>query len=168
MFRWPIYTGLVGCLSTYTSNFAALYKISFDIVSNITSITSLNTRVSTECVWQVSENCFGDQQLTELLQQFTDLRKSNRIEAHNARPHFDSNVKISQFEERINWIGTRVIWFKITRRMERTMGTHIKTFKLCDHHGQTTGFLKMWLGETVFIYLLTPWSRVLLEKLIGL
>jgi hypothetical protein len=81
MCRRPIHRDLVGCLSTYTSNFAALYKISTNFVSNITSVTSLNTRVSTECVWHVSENCFGDQQLTELLQQSTDLRKSNRIEA---------------------------------------------------------------------------------------
>jgi len=140
MCRWPIHIGLVGYLSTYTCNFASLYKISFDIVSNITSITSLNTRVSTDCVWHVSENCFGDQQLTELLQQSTDIRKSNRTEAHNARPHFDSTVKISQFEERINAIGTRVIWLKTTRRMELTMGIHIKKFKLCDHHEQTRGF----------------------------
>ena len=131
---------LVGCLSTYTSNFVALYKISFDIVSNITSITSLNTGVSTECVWHVSENCFCDQQLTELLQQSTDLRKSNRIEAHNVPPHFDSTVKISQFEARINGIGTRVIWLKITRRMELTVDMHIKTFKLCGHHEQTGDF----------------------------
>jgi hypothetical protein len=132
--------GFSRCLSTCTSNFAELYKISFDIFSNITSITSLNTRVSTECVWHVSENCFGDQQLTELLQQSTDLRKANRIEAHNARPHFDSTVKISQFEARMNGIGTRVIWLRIKRRMELKMGTHIKRFKLCDHHQQTRGF----------------------------
>jgi hypothetical protein len=93
MCRWRIHTGLVGCMSTYTSNFAALRKISFDIVANMTSITSLNTRVSTEHVWHVSENCFGDQQLTELLQQSTDHRKSNRIETQNARPHFDGTIK---------------------------------------------------------------------------
>ena len=101
------------------------------------------------CVWHVSENCFGGQQLTELLQQIIDLRKSNRIEAHNARPHFDSTVKISQFEARINGFGTRVIWLKITLRMELTMDIHIKTFKLCDYHGQTRGFLENVLGDSI-------------------
>jgi hypothetical protein len=60
-------TGLVGCLSTYTGNFAALYKSSFDNVTNITSVTSLNTRVPTDSVGHGSENCFADQQLTKLL-----------------------------------------------------------------------------------------------------